>query len=44
MTINERKTGSPNERLPMMLAIAVVTLALACATLLALVSELSPRV
>ena len=43
MTINDRKTGSPSERLPMVLAIAVVTFALACATLLALVSELSPR-
>ena len=44
MTINDRKTGSPNERLPMVLAIAVVAFALACATLLAMVSDLSPRV
>ena len=44
MTTNDRKTGSPSERLPMVLAIAVVTFALACAILLALVSELSPRI
>ena len=44
MTINDRKSGPSNELLPMALAVAVVTFALACAILLALVSDLAPRV
>ncbi len=44
MTTKDRKAGSPDDRLPMVLAIAVVTFAMACATLLALLSDLSSRV
>ena len=43
MTINDRKPASANDRLPMLLAIAVVSFALLCATLLALLSDLSLR-
>ncbi len=43
MKVHDRESGSVNERLPLALAIAVVTFALVCATLLALLSDLAPR-